>query len=221
MKVVFDVDNPQFTGLRDSLLIKRFRFLDENGNNFPDWERKKLGGVTYKTDKKNKLKHSLPIYSVSNVNGFVPQSEQFDNIDSNDRGYDTSLYKIVEHKTFVYNPARINVGSIAYNDSIEKAIVSSLYVCFKTTDDIDDNFMQDFLQTSEFKASVLASGEGGVRIYLFYENFAEIKIKLPSYREQQKIGRCLYSLKNKLNNEIQILSNYQTQKIYLLKALFI
>ncbi|PAW93922.1 hypothetical protein CKK33_10620 [Mucilaginibacter sp. MD40] len=151
----------------------------------------------------------------------MPQSEQFENIDSNDRGYDTSLYKIVEHSTFVYNPARINVGSIAFNDSIEKAIVSSLYVCFKTNGDIDDYFLQDFLQTSEFKSSVLASGEGGVRIYLFYENFAEIKINYPSYDEQQSITNCLSSLKNKLKNETQIVNAYQSQKSYFLKELII
>ena len=158
-----------------------------------------MGEVTYKTDKKNKDKESLPVYSISNVNGFVPQSEQFEGMDSVERGYDTSLYKIIEDNTFAYNPARINVGSIGYSGEIGRVLVSSLYVCFKTIDIIDDSFFNHYLYTPHFKDSVLRNGEGGVRIYLFYENFSEITINIPTLPEQTRIAQFLSSLDEKIN----------------------
>jgi type I restriction enzyme, S subunit len=114
------------------IFIQELRFKADDGSEFPEWEEKTLGEITYKVDKKNKHKEQLPIYSISNQNGFVPQSEQFEGLDSNDRGYDISLYKIVEKETFAYNPARINVGSIGYSGKeIDRVIISSLYVCSK------------------------------------------------------------------------------------------
>jgi type I restriction enzyme S subunit len=207
--------------LRERLFTKKLRFKKPNGEDFPAWQSEKLGGVTFKVDKKNKQRERLPIYSVSNINGFVPQSEQFDNIDSNDRGYDISLYKIVEPQTFVYNPARINIGSIAYSGDLKKTIVSSLYVCFKTVSSVEDNFFKHFLQTEFFKNEVLKKGEGGVRIYLFFENFAQIKISLPCREEQVCISNFLSYFSQKINLEKSLLEKYTIQKKYLLANLFI
>ncbi|UHO40375.1 hypothetical protein H5J24_10600 [Chryseobacterium capnotolerans] len=91
-----------------------------------------MGEVTTLVNKRNKNNEKLPVYSINNKLGFVPQSEQFEGVDSEDRGYDIKLYKIIDTNTFAYNPARINVGSIGYSENLENIIISSLYVCFKT-----------------------------------------------------------------------------------------
>ena len=97
-----------------------------------DWAIKKLGELTFKVGEKNKAGIKYPIYSINNKEGFLPQSDQFEGMDSNDRGYDITLYKMIERNTFAYNPARINVGSIGYSGELHDIIISSLYVCFKT-----------------------------------------------------------------------------------------
>jgi len=135
------------------------------------WVNKKLGSVTYPVGKKNKNGIKYPIYSINNKEGFLPQSDQFDGVDSNDRGYDITLYKLIEKNTFAYNPARINVGSIGYSGKLHNIIISSLYVCFKTNDDLNDSFFSAFLKTNSFRESVKRCVEGGIRSYLFYENF--------------------------------------------------
>lgn len=64
------------------------------------------------------------VLSVSNKQGFINQSEQFeDRIVASD---DTSNYKVVKKDDFAYNPARINVGSIARLTSFEIGIVSPM-----------------------------------------------------------------------------------------------
>jgi type I restriction enzyme S subunit len=186
-------------GIMQRIFSGQLRFKDAHGQPYPDWEVRKLGEVCYKVDRKNKLKEKLPIYSINNQTGFVPQSEQFDGLDSNERGYDISLYKIVEKNTFAYNPARINVGSIGYSGNLSgKVIISSLYVCFKTADYINDNYFNHFLKTQYFNNQVLIKGEGGVRIYLFFENFSEIEINLPCQPEQEKIAEFLGAIDAKI-----------------------
>lgn len=185
-------------GVIQKIFSQAVRFKQENGMDFPMWEKKKLGELTYKTGKKNKDNIKYPIYSINNKEGFLPQSDQFDGMDSNSRGYDISLYKIIEKNTFAYNPARINVGSIGHSGELENVIISSLYVCFKTTDELEDSFLLQFLKTNEFNKSVLKNVEGGVRDYLFYENFSNIKIQLPSNKEQIRIANFLSAIDRKI-----------------------
>ncbi len=163
-----------------------------------DWGNKNLGELTFKVGEKNKGGIKYPIYSINNKEGFLPQSDQFEGMDSNDRGYDITLYKIIERNTFAYNPARINVGSIGYSGELHNIIISSLYVCFKTKEQLNDLFLLVFLKTNGFNKSVLRSVEGGVRDYLFYENFATIKIHLPDIPEQTRIASFFTVLDKKI-----------------------
>lgn len=184
------------------------------------WNIKKLGDLTYKVDKKNKNGIKYPIYSINNIKGFVPQSEQFEGVDSNDRGYDISLYKIIERDTFAYNPARINVGSIGFSGVLHNIIISSLYVCFKTHDELNDTFLQYFLETNTFNESVKNNVEGGIRNYLFYENFSRIKICIPDILEQQKIASCLSFIDNLITAQGQKLEALKAHKKGLMQQLF-
>ncbi|SDH58212.1 restriction endonuclease subunit S [Myroides phaeus] len=203
------------------LFSRQLRFKNGNNENHIDWNTKKLGEVTTLVNKRNKNNEKLPVYSINNKLGFVPQSEQFEGVDSEDRGYDIKLYKIIDKNTFAYNPARINVGSIGYSKNLENIIISSLYVCFKTDNTINDNFLYQYLKTDFFNREVLRNVEGGVRDYLFYDNFARIKFGLPCIEEQKKIADYLSSIDSKIDIESQLLHKFEKQKRYLLANLFI
>lgn len=176
------------------------------------WKKMKLGDVTTVINRRNKSNRSLPIYSISNKDGFVLQSEQFDGLDSESRGYDISLYKIVGRNTFAYNPARINIGSIGYSGNLKEVLISSLYVCFKTTDELDDEFLICFLKTAQFSQAVENNVEGGIRSYLFYENFSRINISIPSLQEQKKIASTILSIDDvisKYTDKVSLLEDYK------------
>lgn len=188
---------------------------------FPEWEEKKLGEITKKISIKNKDNQNLPVYSISNKHGFIPQGEQFEGVDSSSRNYDISMYKIVGKNTFAYNPARINVGSIGYSGDLENIIISSLYVCFQTIKQINDTFFLQYLETFEFKKQVIRNTEGGVRDYLFYENFSNIKTKLPSYEEQTKIANFLSAIDTKIDLVTKQLDEAKNFKKGLLQQMFV
>lgn len=208
-------------GVMQQLFSQQIRFKAEDGGDFVDWEKVKLGDLTYKVGKKNKDNIQYPIYSINNKEGFRPQGDQFDNLDSNERGYDISMYKIVKANTFAYNPARINVGSIGYSNHLNNVIISSLYVCFKTNNQLDDHYLLAYLDSYAFNKAVLRNAEGGVRSYLFYENFSIIKIPLPSLPEQQKIADFLTALDGRIQAVETQIEQTEVFKRGLLQQMFV
>lgn len=152
-----------------------------------EWKEVKLKDVTTNFSRRNKDLVDAKVYSVTNKSGFVLQSDHFE---GKVAGEDLSNYKIIKKNEFAYNPARVNVGSLAYFEE-EIGVISSLYVCFKTTKDVLDYFLLQFLQIDHTKHRIEALGEGGVRVYLWYDLFSKIKIKIPSIEEQTAIAQVL------------------------------
>ena len=101
------------------------------------WEQRKFSDITFPAGEKNKDNLPLESYSITNEHGFVPQDEKFEN-GGTMREADKRMYYIVSPNSFAYNPARINVGSIGYQNIGKNVIVSSLYEVFKTSEDVDD-----------------------------------------------------------------------------------
>jgi len=154
-----------------------------------------FGEFTKKFTQKNKDLIDATVYSVTNYDGFVVQSEHFD---KDVASADLTSYKIVKKGDFAYNPARINVGSIAHFKN-DIGIISSLYVCFRTTEMVLDEFLIYLLQLDYTKYQISILGEGGVRIYLWYDLFSLIKCEIPCIKEQDKIVAFLKIIDNKLD----------------------
>jgi len=149
------------------------------------------------------------MYSVTNNRGFIPQSEQFE--DREMLGEDIKAYKIIHKDDFAYNPARINVGSIAKYDGEQPCMISSLYVCFKTNPQIYNDWMAQLLKTPKMNYYYNTNGEGGVRIYLFYPNFARIRTSYPAtLSEQKKIAHFLTLLDERIATQNKIIEKYES-----------
>ena len=185
-----------------------------------EWEIKKFKSISTKRGKSNSKGYDYPAYSVSNQSGLIPQSEQFEG--SRLENLEKTSYKIVEPNEFAYNPARINVGSIAFNDLDETVIVSSLYVIFSLDKSINNNYALLFIKSPEFNKEVRRNTEGSVREYLFYENFANIRIPIPpSLEEQQAISAYFSNLDSLIIAHQEKITQLETLKRKLLQDMFI
>ena len=173
-----------------------------------EWERCTIGDITRNFSLRNKDKIQYPMFSVTNSRGFVPQSEQFE--DREMIGEDIKAYKIIHEGDFAYNPARINVGSIAKYDKSEPCMISSLYVCFKALPQINNEWLMQLLKTPKMNFYYNVNGEGGVRVYLFYPNFARIRTSYPSLAEQQKIASFLSLLDQRIETQRKIIEKYES-----------
>lgn len=157
------------------------------------WELRKFENFVKKSGAKNKNGGNFPAYSVSNTLGLVPQTEQFE--ESRLSSLEKKDYRIVRPDEFAYNPARINVGSIAFNNTKKTVIVSSLYVILKMSEVLDNEFVLQFIKSDEFLKDVKRKTEGSVREYLFFANFKNINFPyISNLKEQQKIGSFFRNL---------------------------
>ena len=178
-----------------------------------------IGDFIVQTSKRNKDNAIQTVLSISNRQGFIQQSEQFENrcVASDD----TSNYKIVERNDFAFNPARINVGSIARLITFEKGIVSPMYICFRTKGCATPEYLDYFFEYKLFFTEIQKRLEGSVRQCLSYEGLCNIPLPLFSIAVQHKIGKQLFKLTQKIKLETDFLEILHKQKQYLLRQMFI
>ena len=178
-----------------------------------------IGDVIEQISKRNKNNAIQNVLSVSNRQGFIKQSDQFEN--RNVASEDTSNYKIVEQNDFAFNPARINVGSIARLTTFEKGIVSPMYICFRTQENVAPEYIDYFFESKHFYCEIQKRLEGSVRQCLSFEGLCNIPLSLPSFEMQQLIGKRLFTLGQKIKTETDLLELLNKQKQYLLRQMFI
>ena len=179
----------------------------------------RLGDFIEQISKRNKDRAIHNVLSVSNSQGFIQQSEQFENrIVASD---DTSNYKIVERNHFAFNPARINVGSIACLTTFERGIVSPMYICFRTKDCLSPEYLDYYFESKQFFTEIQKRLEGSVRQCLSFEGLCNIPFYLPAVEIQQQIGKRLSALAQEIKLETDFLELLQKQKNFLLHKMFI
>ena len=181
-------------------------FLDEEC----EWSEVVLGKYLVSKSDRNRDNEDLPVLSISNTKGFILQSDQFENGEV--ASENKSNYKIVDFKDFAYNPARINVGSIALLKSFEKGIISPMYSCFSCKEGLLEEYLEKWYDTVLFREQMLARIAGSVRICLKYPDMESMTIMLPKYEVQEavveeikKYEHCIETLQEKIEliREIQ------------------
>lgn len=178
-----------------------------------------IGDFIEQTSKRNKDKTIHNVLSVNNRQGFIQQSEQFEN--RNVASDDTSNYKIVEKDDFAFNPARINVGSIARLTLFERGIVSPMYICFRTRDGLLPEYLDYYFESKPFFTEIQKRLEGSVRQCLSFDGLCNIPLCVPSVEIQRQIGERLSTLVQEIKLEIDFLELLQKQKKILLYQMFI
>lgn len=107
----------------------------------------------------------------------------------NTNGVNLKPYKIVETGAFVYNPTRLDLGSIAYRTE-GLCIVSHLYMVFYLTDEgkkiIDPQWLFIYFRRKEFQREVTFRNFGSQRPEFNFEDMSDIVIPLPPIDIQQK-----------------------------------
>ena len=120
----------------------------------------------------------LPICGVSQ-DGFIPPKQ----VDA-----DTSIYNMFYRNDFVFNPARMELNSITFNNIFDKAICSSLYEIFYITrqDIVIPEYLNLFIKREEFARKCWFEAVGSARNYFRVPALSEFEIQLPSIPTQRK-----------------------------------
>lgn len=97
-------------------------------------------------------------------------------------------YKVVYAGDLVYNPYRVNIGSIGrvqpYYDGM---LVSPAYVVFSSIADVAGEYILWALRTERYQDIIRFYGHGSVRNSLHFEDLCRIAIPLPPQEERHEI----------------------------------
>ncbi len=101
---------------------------------------------------------------------------------------DLSRYQRVERNWFVYNPMRVNVGSIGLAaDDRNTGITSPDYVVFSCRDGLDPRFLLHFLKSDYGLEAIARNCSGAVRKRLYFSGLANIELEIPEMERQRSL----------------------------------
>ena len=161
----------------------------------------KLGKYIQEYSVRNKANEDIPVYSVTNTQGFCQ-----DYFGKEVASKDKTTYKIVPRGYFAYNPSRINVGSVDWQRDEDQVIVSPLYNVFSVSPELNQQYLYYYLKSDFALHRIKAVTTGSVRDNLKLEMLKNFPIRIPSVEEQEYIVQALDKAKNIINlrrNELQ------------------
>ena len=140
--------------------------------------RYKLGDLIQQRREKYDGVEILPIRGVSREGFISPKQEDADML----------IYNVYYFGDFVFNPARMELNSIALNLYFEKAICSSLYEVFYVSrkDILLPEYLNIYIKRDEFARRCWYTAIGSARNYFRVPSLSEFEIELPPLSIQRK-----------------------------------
>ncbi len=174
--------------------------------------RYKLGDLIVQRREKNQ-NYDVPIRGVSK-DGFIRPKQQ---------EADTSIYNVFYKYDFVFNPARMELNSIALNLEYDKAICSSLYEVFYIRDEsiVLPEFLNLHIKRDEFARFCEYIGLGSAREYCRVANISEYEVLLPPLSVQQEIVQADRLIKRRIRLNEQIIQKLEDTAQTLYRNTFI
>ncbi|SFZ96879.1 restriction endonuclease subunit S, partial [Chryseobacterium limigenitum] len=198
------IDNLEYLmlGFREKIFSQKFRFKDDLGSDYLDWEESKLENICQKQSSNisaNKIEDNFGNYIIYGASGVLKKVDFYE--EEND------------YISIVKDGA--GVGRLFFCEG--KSSVLGTMEIIKPKPDVNVQFL--FYQLSNIDFTKYVTGSTIPHIY--FKDYKNEKVKIPSIKEQTKIADFLSSIDEKIEVEKKILAQYETQKKYLLANLFV
>ena len=210
-------------GVIQKLFSQEIRFKDEDGNDYPDWEKRRLGDFLIEHGEKSK--GNEPVFSVSVHRGLV---DQIEHLGRSFAAADTSNYNRINPDDVVYTKSPTGgfpFGIIKRNQSGGAAIVSPLYGVFTPeTKGLGiwlDEYFSSTTNTHNYLYSIIQKGAKNT-INITNRTFLSKDLKVPSdFEEQKKIGQYFSEINKRIDSLAEQISLAQEFKRGLLQKMFV
>ena len=203
-------------GFMQKIFSRKIRFKDDQGNEFPEWEEKKIGNIYL--ERSERTNKEMELLSVTINNGVLKRTD-IEGKDSSSE--DKSNYKVVYKGDMVYNSMRMWQG--ANGVSKYDGIVSPAYTVLTSKIEINNTFFSYLFKIESliYKFRRFSQGLTSDTWNLKYPQIREIKIEVPCLEEQQKIADFLSSFDEKIDIEKNTLEHLKELKKGLLQQMFV
>ncbi|WP_269222964.1 restriction endonuclease subunit S [Flavobacterium sp. IMCC34518] len=205
-------------GVMQRLFSGKLRFKDENGEDYPDWEEKKLGdvgkivtGKTPSTTDSNLWNGDIQFITPTDIkDGIKYQTSTERYVANNDK------IKILPRNSIIYTCiASIGKMCISKFPSITNQQINSLVV------DEDNNFEYVYYWLLYLTPYIKTTQANTTLPIINKTDFSKFSISVPSAEEQQKIANFLSSIDTKIENVNGEIVKTQLFKKGLLQQMFV
>ncbi len=202
-------------GVMQKIFSQELRFKDENGNDFADWEVKKLGDVgiffsggTPLTTKRKYFNGEIPFIRSGEINS--DKTLQF----ITEEGLKNSSAKMVEAGDLLYALYGATSGEVAISKI--KGAINQAILCIRSN--LNNKFLYNYLllEKENIIKTYLQGGQGN----LSAEIIKSLKVSVPSISEQQKIANFLTTIDTKINQQQSQIEKVSYYKKGLLQQMF-
>lgn len=217
----------QKKGLLQQIFSQKLRFKDKNGNNYPNWEKKKLGDITQSQGGTALEKYTTTngLYKFISIGNYSTYSTYLDNgirIDLNNKTKKQLLNKndlvmILNDKTSSGNIIGRTLlidkdNTYIYNQRSQRLICNTKIII--------PSFLY-FLLNSDFRKNIIKKVQGATQIYINYSTIEVMHLNIPCLEEQTKIADFLSAFDRKLDNQKAQLEHWKQIKKGLLQQMFV
>lgn len=190
-----------------------------------EWKKEVLGDLIVEKIEKTEDKGKYPLYSLTIESGVVPKSDRYE------REFlvkKEGNFKIVNNNDFVYNPMNLRFGALAIYKGDFPVSVSGYYNVFSFKNRGLEKFWDNYLKTHRimYLYNTIATGSLEEKKRVHYSQFKELKLPMPSLKEQEKIANFLSrvdSIIEKQEKKVEYWNSYKKgmmQKIFSQKIRF-
>lgn len=189
-----------------------------------EWKRKKLGDIAERVTRKNE-EDNKNVVTISAQRGFVIQTDFFNKSVASET---LDNYYLIHKDEFCYNKSYSNgypMGAIKRLTAFDKAVVTTLYICFKLKNQstINIDFFEQYCESGIFnKELVKIANEGGRAHGLLNvtpTDFFNMQMKIPNLEEQNAIATVLVNADKEIELVNEKLASLQSQKRGLMQQL--
>ena len=207
-------------GLMQQLLTGKKRLKGFEG----EWKEVKLGEIGTRITRKNS-EDNKNVVTISAQRGFVIQTDFFSKSIASEV---LDNYYLVHRNEFCYNKSYSNgypMGAIKRLKTFDKAVVTTLYICFKLKDkpETDIDFFEQYCESGLLnKELIKVANEGGRAHGLLNvtpDDFFNMRMRIPNHKEQNAIASVLIQADKEIDLANKKLSQLQAQKRGLMQVL--
>ncbi|MGX0916692.1 restriction endonuclease subunit S [Staphylococcus hominis] len=197
----------QKKGYMQKIFSQELRFKDENGNDYPNWNKTLIKDIfEFENNRRKPITSSLrekgiyPYYGATGIIDYV-KNYLFDNEERLLIGEDGAKWGQFESSSFIAN-GKYWVNNHAH---VVKSNTDNLY------------FMNYYLNFKELRTFVT----GNAPAKLTHANLCSINIKMPTRSEQDKISYLLKGIESKVNKQLKKIGLLKQRKQGLLQKMFV
>lgn len=215
--IITSLEN-QKKGLLQQIFSQKLRFKDKNGNNYPNWEKKKLGDIgdiiTGKTPETNKIE-----YWNGNILFVTPTDIKDNKYQLITQRYVNECIKIriLPINTIMFTCIGATIGKIAI--SKKRCITNQQINSIIPQKDIYNEYI--YYNLLKLVPKIRSSKSTTTLPIINKTEFSKIKIDIPCLEEQTKIADFLSAFDRKLENQKAQLEHWKQIKKGLLQQMFV